>query len=124
MRADREEPPASTQTVPNHIRMPVIIIRPRAKSDLAEIWDYIANDSEAHADIFVEKIDEKFKTLAAQPYTGRRRNELGEGLRSFPVGRYVIFYRPLEDGVEIIRVLHDTRDLDAVFHYNEGGGPA
>jgi len=84
--------------------MPVIIERPRAKTDLAEIWDYIADDSEARADAFVEKIDETFKTLAARPHIGRKRDELGEDLRSLPVGRYVIFYRPLPDGIEIIRV--------------------
>jgi toxin ParE1/3/4 len=100
--------------------MPVIIKRPRAKTDLVEIWDYVADDSEAHADAFVEKIDEKFRSLAARPYIGRKRDELGEDLRSFPVGRYVIFYRPLPNGVEIIRVLHGARDLDTIFHFDEG----
>jgi len=99
--------------------MPVIIKRPRVKSDLAEIWDYVADDSEARADTFVEKIDEKFKTLAARPYIGRKRDELGEDLRSFPVGRYIIYYRPLPDGVEVIRVLHGARDLNAMPHFDE-----
>jgi plasmid stabilization system protein ParE len=44
--------------------MPVIVKRPRAKSDLAEIWDYIAEDTEARADAFIDKIDRKFQTLA------------------------------------------------------------
>lgn len=61
-------------------------------------------------------IDQKFKTLAAQPDRGRKRDELGEDLRSFAVGRYIIFYRPLPDGVEIVRVLHGARDLDVIFH--------
>ena len=96
--------------------MPVIIKRPRARSDLAEIWDYIADDSEARADAFIDTIDRKFQALAGRPNMGRQRDELAEGLRSFPVGRYVIFYRVLPDGIEVVRVLHGARDLDAVFH--------
>jgi len=96
--------------------MSVIIKRPRALIDLAEIWDYIADDSEARADSFVTTIDVKFHTLAKQPGIGRLRDELAAGLRSLPVGRYVIFYLSLADGVEIIRVLHGARDIDIIFH--------
>jgi plasmid stabilization system protein ParE len=42
--------------------VPAIVKRPRARSDLAEIWDYIADDSEARADAFVKIIDQKFKS--------------------------------------------------------------
>ncbi len=99
--------------------MPVILKRPRAQSDLAEIWDYIAEDSEARADAFIETIDRKFKVLAGRPNMGRAREELAEGLRSFPVGRYVIFYRALSEGVEIVRVRHGARDVNAFFHPDE-----
>lgn len=96
--------------------MSVIIKRPRALSDLAEIWGYIADDSEAQADAFVAKIDAKFKTLAKQPGIGRLRDELAADLRSLPIGRYVIFYLSLANGVEIIRVLHGSRDIVTLFH--------
>ena len=95
--------------------MPVIIKRPRARSDLAEIWDYIADDNETRADAFVDTIDSKFHLLAGQPDIGRVRNDLADGMRSFPVGRYVIFYRVVPKGVEIVRVLHGARDVDALF---------
>lgn len=99
--------------------MPVIIKRPRAKIDLIEIWDYIADDSEARADAFIDRIDQKFRTLAQRPLIGRLRDELAADLRSFPVGRYVIYYRPLPNGVEIVRVLHSARDLNADFFADE-----
>ncbi len=95
--------------------MPVIIKLPRAKNDLVEIWDFIADDTEARADAFVDLIDQKLLTLALNPGMGRARDEITEGLRSFPVGRYVIFYRPIPEGVEIVRVLHGSRDIDALF---------
>jgi len=99
--------------------MPTINKRTQAKIDLAEIWDYIADDSEDRADSFIDSIDRKFRILADQPNIGRMRDELVEGLRSFPIGRYIIFYRPLPDGIEVIRVLHGARDLDAIFHDDE-----
>lgn len=46
---------------------------------------------------------------------GRAREELAASLRSFPFGRYVIFYVPIEDGIDVVRVLHSARDIDAIF---------
>jgi toxin ParE1/3/4 len=34
-------------------------------------------------------------------------------LRSFPVGNYVIFYIPIPDGIEVVRVMHGRQDIDA-----------
>lgn len=95
--------------------MSIITKRPRAVSDLADIWDYIADDSEERADAFIETIDGKLKTLAGSPKIGRTRDELMKGIRSWSIGRYVVFYFPLENGVEIIRVLHGSRDIASVF---------
>jgi len=99
--------------------MPYIVKRPRVKTDLVEIWEYIADDSEAYADIFIETIDRKFLALAEQPSIGRARDELEIGLRSLPVGRYVIFYRQITQGIEIVRVLHGARDVETIFHQDD-----
>ena len=58
--------------------MPVIVKRPLALIDVAEIWDYIADDSEARANAFINTIDQKFKNLSEAPHMGRSRDELGE----------------------------------------------
>ncbi len=96
--------------------MPIVLLRPRAQDDITDIWGYIAEDSEPQADAFVDRLDEKFQLLARQPGLGRVREELAAGLRSFPVGRYVIFYEPVPDGIAVVRVLHSGRDLDAQFN--------
>lgn len=57
----------------------------------------------------------KFEILAARPGVGKMRNGLLPGLRSHIVGRYVIFYRAIPGGIEILRVLHGARDIEAVF---------
>ncbi len=95
--------------------MPSVVIRPRALIDLAEIWDYIAADSIEQADRLIDLIDTKFKVLADQPGMGRSRSELATDLHSFAVGNYVIFYVPLSDGIDVVRVLHGARDIGAVF---------
>ena len=93
--------------------MAVIVLQPRAKADLSDIWQFIAEDSDDQADAFIDLIDQKFQLLAQQSGLGRRREELTEGLRSFPVGRYVIFYLPIPGGVQIVRLLHGARDIEA-----------
>ena len=93
-----------------------LLKRPEAESDLDEIWWYIAQDSPHNADRFLDRIQERCSTLADCPQMGTRRDELKAGLRSQPVGNYLIFYFPLEDGIDIVRVLHGSRDVDAMFH--------
>lgn len=86
-----------------------------ARTDLDEIWDYIAQDDPAAADRFICAIVAKFPKLAAWSEIRRKREELSPRLRSIAVGRYVAFYRPTEAGVEVVRVLHGARDLPPLF---------
>ena len=86
-----------------------------AAADLLEIWVHIARDNVTAADRLLDRIDEVCTNLAASPDLGRSRDEIAPGLRSFPVSRYVIFYRPRPGGIELARVLHGARDLDLLF---------
>ena len=95
--------------------MSKILRKPQAEADLIEIWIYIAKDSPTRADKVLDEIDEKSQKLAKSPFIGKARDELGVRIRSFPIGNYVLFYQPIENGIEIIRVLHGARDIDALF---------
>jgi toxin ParE1/3/4 len=86
----------------------------KAEEDLLEIWSYIADDNIDAADEFLDQIVATCRTLSDNPAAGRSRDELAQRLRSFPLGNYVIFYRPLEDGIVVIRVLHGARDLPGI----------
>ena len=88
----------------------------RVLSDLDEVWDYIARDNPAIADRLLDKIAAKCEMLARQPVIGEARPDLAMNLREFPVGNYVVFYRPLPDGIEVYRVLHAARNV-AVFEW-------
>ena len=62
--------------------MPRVRYRPRAATDIAEMWDYIAEDSVARADAWVDRLDETLMLLSTRPLMGRDRHSLAHGLRS------------------------------------------
>ena len=95
--------------------MLAIVLTPSANADLLEIWEFIAADNPDQADAYIGLIDATFQNLSRQAGLGRRRDELAPGLRSFPVGRYLIFYLLDSDCLRIVRVLHGARDIDALF---------
>ena len=84
-----------------------------ARSDLMDIWQYIANDSPEDADRFLDTLEEKMGLLADNPRMGSRREGLAEGLRAFPVKSYVIYYRPHgeKEGIVVVRVLNANQDI-------------
>jgi toxin ParE1/3/4 len=92
-----------------------ILRRPQASEDIAEIWDRIADDDLVAADRWLDRLDRQLRLLATQPLMGRARDDLAEGVRSFPMGRYVVYYMPVDEGIDVVRVLHSARDIDALF---------
>jgi toxin ParE1/3/4 len=88
---------------------------PTAVKDLVEIGSYIAADNPAAADRLLDKIDETLGLLAEFPGLGRAREELGRNLRCLPIGKYLLFYITIDDGIELIRVIHGARDLGRIF---------
>jgi toxin ParE1/3/4 len=87
-----------------------------ASRDIESIIDYVAeNSSFDAAERLLKKINEKCRNLANFPNMGRKRDELLSLLCSFPVDDYLIFYRSIEGGIEILRVVSGYRDLDALF---------
>jgi toxin ParE1/3/4 len=88
-----------------------------AENDLSEIGAFIAEDSPVNASRFVEGIYDRCRLLTQNPLSGRTRNELGAGLRSIIFGRYVILYHVLGDCLEIVRVIHGSRDIPRVLNF-------
>ena len=88
---------------------------PLSRRDLSQIWDYIAGDNPEAADRVLRQIDAQCRQLARSPELGERWPELSPLIRMFTVGRYAVFYRTVEDGIEVARILHSARDIPAVF---------
>ena len=94
--------------------MAQLLKRPAASADLEEIWWYIAQDSPEAADRLLDRIQEKLLSLSQFPHMGASRDDLIPRLRSFSVSNYLIFYFPIEDGIDVIRVLHGARDVEVI----------
>ena len=100
---------------------PRILRRPQAKRDVIEIGRHIAQDSLRSAIRFLRAARADMRRLAEMPGMGARRdftNPRLAGLRSWPITgfrNHLIFYLPVHDGIEVVRVLHGARDLDRIF---------
>ncbi|MBI1370428.1 MAG: type II toxin-antitoxin system RelE/ParE family toxin [Planctomycetes bacterium] len=89
--------------------------RPKAEDDLIEIWLSIASDSRDRADAFLDTIAARLRQCAEHPLSGRARDELMPALRSYVIEPYVVFYMPMDDGIDVVRVLHGARDVPTIF---------
>lgn len=97
--------------------MPGVTYAEAFRADAAEVWDYIGAESPDRADAVIDAVTEAVALLAEHPRAGRVRDELGADVRSFavPTGRHVIYYRAVGDGIEALRLLHTSRDVDGLF---------
>ena len=95
--------------------MSTCIISPAASQDLDEIFDYFASRSVEAGEGFVVAFEQKCQNLMKFPKMGRSYAELESSLRGVPLDEYIILYRPLENGVEIVRVVSGYRNLESLF---------
>lgn len=86
-----------------------------AQADFQDIHDYIAEKDFDSALDLVTQLQLACDNLATMPELGRKRDELAPDLRSLPVGRHIVFYRIVGEGVEILRVLHGAQDIEGIF---------
>ena len=87
----------------------------KSREDLTGIGLYIAQDNPSAADRVLDKIEERLQLLSEFPRSGTKRPDLGKNLRCVAEGNYVIFFRPLEDGIELVRVIHGAQDYENTF---------
>lgn len=84
----------------------------RAQGDLRAIVRYIHQDNPVAALTLVQEITERCRLYAATPLIGRDRSEdFGEGVRGFPFGNYIVLYRPITDGIVVIRIIHAAQNI-------------
>ena len=83
----------------------------QAEADLDELWAYIAANNPSAADRMVDAVLEGSRKHVRFPGMGQNRDDVRPGLRCFVVSPYVVFYRPLEDTIEVLRILHGARDI-------------
>ena len=98
--------------------MPTYRVSTPAVKDLEGIWDYYVNAASRDvANKLLDRLYQSFLLLAQQSYIGKARPELVSGLRSYtvPNTRFIVFHTPRENGVDVVRVVHGSRDLTRLF---------
>ncbi len=97
------------------------ILTPRAKRDVNEIWDYIANDNVEAADRVLDALESAMVKLAKNPGIGHWREELADkSHRLWLVYSYLIVYRHEAKPLQIVRVLHAARDVQSLLGLSPG----
>jgi toxin ParE1/3/4 len=87
-----------------------------AKRDLDEIFLYWARRASLEvADRVTDSIVDRFWLLGEHPDAGRRSEDIAAGVKCFPAGKYLIYYRNTRQGTDILHVFHGTRDQLTVF---------
>ena len=94
-----------------------ILFRPRARDDLEAHALWIARESRERALAFLNAVEHTLQQLLVYPELGTSREWLSPHCRdlrfrlltSFP--NHLIFYRPVESGIEVVRILHTARDI-------------
>jgi toxin ParE1/3/4 len=98
---------------------PRVILRRAVPDDLAAILDYLGARAPSAADRFADAVQLALSKLAAFPGAGSLkpfRDARLRGVRTWRVPgfkKYLIIYRPIEDGIEVLAVLHGARNLRA-----------
>jgi toxin ParE1/3/4 len=87
-----------------------------AHADLRNIKQYTEQTwGEAQARRYLDELEARFALLRKRSRLGRPRADLGAGLRSLPSGGHVIFYRDVDDCIEVVRILHASMDVRRQF---------
>lgn len=88
------------------------VLTPLARADLEEIHDFILLDSPAAAARVRVELLTAIRRLTVHPHLGHLRQDLAdEALRFWPVYSYLVIYRPETDSLQIVRILHASRDI-------------
>jgi len=94
--------------------MPQVCKQALAEQDLIEIWLYTFNEwGEKQADKYLDDLADAFNLLAEQPLQCRERSELNPPVRIHHHAHHLLVYLAFDDGVNIIRVLHERMDIDS-----------
>ncbi|UVK52049.1 type II toxin-antitoxin system RelE/ParE family toxin [Mesorhizobium sp. AR02] len=86
---------------------------PQAAVDLEGIGDYIASHNPNAAVRFVDALERRWNLLTLHPFSGAPRDDIAPGIRHLVVGDYLTLYRVAGDAIEILRVLHGHRNIEA-----------
>lgn len=88
-----------------------------AERNLEEIFLYWASRASLEtAERVIDRITERFWLLGEHPDAGKAAGDIAAGVRCFPAGRYLIYYRKTRRGTDILHIFHGARDQPSAFN--------
>ena len=98
--------------------MPQYTISPTAIRDLEDIIDYFTERNVEAGDLLLNEFTKKCRYITQFPLIGRSYSQIYNYLRGIPMQNYIIFYRVIDEDIEIMRVIRGDRNLEAIFEEN------
>jgi toxin ParE1/3/4 len=93
--------------------MPSFRLTAKAKADLKSIARYTQDTwGREQRNKYLLELDSSLHTLARKPQRGRACDYIRKGYRKYHTGKHFIFYRQTNKGIEIIRILHESMDIE------------
>ncbi|MDZ8024766.1 MAG: type II toxin-antitoxin system RelE/ParE family toxin [Nostoc sp. DedQUE01] len=93
----------------------MLFLQKQVRQDISEIIDYFVTKNINAGESFVEKFDKKCRYLATLPNVGRSYENIKVNLRGVPLYGYIILYRVIDNGIEIVRVVSGYRNIESLF---------
>lgn len=90
------------------------VISKEAIADVDEIWRYtVENWSVEQANRYYDLIFDEIGYICKKPDSGKSIEDIRKGYRVSKVKSHLIFYKIVNDSVEIIRILHQRMDIES-----------
>jgi toxin ParE1/3/4 len=97
-----------------------VVLSPNALNDIDDILLFTRQRwGTGQRKQYKRRLGEVLDALARNPHIGLERSEISPGVRSFPVERHLILYRFGGGTINVLRVIHQNRDLDQIFRQTE-----
>jgi toxin ParE1/3/4 len=93
--------------------MSALRLSPAARADFDSIWTYTAQRWDLdQAEAYARSSSNAMQLLASSPDLGRKIDDIRPGYLKFPAASHIIFYRKVAGGIEVIRILHKSMDVE------------
>lgn len=92
------------------------VLSPRARADLDEIWDHTAAKwGVDQAEFYTCQLWQHIEAVASKPAIGRACPDVRAGYYKYLSGSHVLFYRLIDGGIDVVRILHQRMDFGRHF---------
>lgn len=89
------------------------VLSPLAQRDLDIIWDYTVEKwGKKQAIIYTRQLQKHIELIAAKPLIAKDCSEIRRGYYKYPSGSHLLFFRLIDGGIDVVRILHQQMDWE------------